>query len=291
MICRQESILNWKERSAVSSYQYEEEEFTTQFTGHTIVRILKRIKPHRKWLLGFLLAVSAISFLDSYFTFLSKRIIDEGILASNKQALMQLIFQYGSMIVLQALCVFTAIYLVSMLGERIQYDFRQDTFNHLQELSLTYYDQTPVGWIISRVTSDAARVADLVTWGILDITWGIMGIVSSVTFMLVINWKLALLVFTIIPLLLIVAGQFKKRIISEYRQVRKVNSKITAAFNENITGVRVVKALRREEKNLSEFKVLSGEMFASSFRAAWLSALFLPVVQLISAFALGIVAL
>lgn len=274
----------------MSSYQFEEEEFSTLFNGQTLVRILKRIKPHRKWLVGFLLAVASVSFLDSYFTFLSKRIIDEGILASNKPALMQLILQYGSLIVVQALCVFCAIYLVGILGERIQYDLRQDTFNHLQELSLTYYDRTPVGWIISRVTSDAARVADLVTWGILDTTWGIMGIASSTIFMLIINWRLALLVSIIIPILIVVAGQFKKRIIKEYREVRKANSKITASFNENITGVRVVKALRREEKNLQEFNILSGDMYKSAFRAAWLSALFLPVVQLISAFALGIVA-
>jgi ATP-binding cassette subfamily B protein len=274
----------------VSEYQFEEEEFTTDFNGKTFLRILGTTRPHWKWMLGFLLAITFISALDSYFTFLSKRIIDEGILASDKEALLALVIQYAVLTLFSSAGVFTFIYLAGILGERIQYDLRQKTFNHLQDLSLTYYDRTPVGWIMSRVTSDAQRVADLVTWGMLDTTWGIMSIVSSLVFMILINWKLALLVFFIIPVLVFVAAQFKKKIIAEYRKVRKFNSKITAAFNENITGVRVVKALRREEKNLQEFSVLTGDMYRSGFRAAWLSALFLPVVQLISSMALGIVA-
>jgi ATP-binding cassette subfamily B protein len=273
----------------VSDYQFEEEEFTAEFNGKTFLRILGTTRSHWKWVVGFLLAVAFISALDSYFTYLSKLIIDEGILASDKEALLALVIQYGILIIFEAAGVFAFIYLAGILGERVQYDLRQKTFNHLQDLSLTYYDKTPVGWIMSRVTSDAERVANLVTWGMLDVTWGVMSIGSSMFFMFLISWKLALLVFIIIPILIIVASQFQKKIIKEYRGVRKVNSKITASFNENITGVRVVKALRREKKNLEEFSDLSGEMYKSAFRAAWLSALFLPVVQLISALALGII--
>jgi ATP-binding cassette subfamily B protein len=137
------------------------------------------------------------------------------------------------------------------------------------------------------VTSDSDRIAELVTWGLLDITWAVMNIGTALFFMLVINWKLALIVFAIIPVLVAVAAQFQKRIIVQYRKVRKINSKITGAYNENITGVRVVKALCREEENLREFGQLSGQMYRASYRAAWLSALFLPVVQFISALAVG----
>jgi ATP-binding cassette subfamily B protein len=105
--------------------------------------------------------------------------------------------------------------------------------------------------------------------------------------MLSINPRLAMLVLAIIPVLLVVAIEFRKRILVQFREVRKANSKITGAYNENITGVRVVKALCREEENLREFAQLTGTMYRASFRAAWLSALFLPVVQIISAFALG----
>ena len=268
-------------------FEFEEEEFTTQFNGRTLLRILGLTKPHWPWVVGFLVSIAAVSALDSYFTFLSKRMIDEGILAGDKQVLTRIVLTYGSLIVVQAIGALGFIYLAGVLGERIRYDLRKRLFEHLQDLSFSYFDRTPVGWIMSRVTSDTDRIAELVTWGLLDITWGTMNIATALYFMLIINWKLALIVLVVIPVIMVVAAQFKKRILVEYRRVRRINSKITAAYNENINGVRVVKALCREDENLREFGVLSGEMYRASYRAAWLSALFLPVVQLISAVAVG----
>ena len=271
----------------MSRPQFEEEEFTTQFNGRTIWRILKQTAPHWPWLVGFLLAIAGVSVLDSYFTYLGKRIVDEGIVARDVNALMRIAVLYAGLIVAQAAGVFTFIYLTGILGERIKYDLRKQMFEHLQELSFSYFDRTPVGWIISRVTSDSNRMADLVTWGLLDVVWGFMNITTAIYFMLLINWRLAVIVFAIVPVLLVVAAQFRKRIILQYRRVRKLNSRITGAYNENIQGVRVVKALCREEENLREFGELTGEMYRASYRAAWFSALFLPTVQLISALALG----
>jgi ATP-binding cassette subfamily B protein len=271
----------------VSHFEFEEEEFTTEFNGRTILRIVGQIKPHWKRVAGFVLAVGVVAFFDSYFTFLSKRIIDEGIVAGNGAALRRIVTTYGSLILVQGSAVFGLIFLAGVLGERVQYDLRKKMFDHLQHLSFSYFDRTPVGWIMSRVTSDSERVAQLVTWGLLDVTWAVLNISISMVFMLKINWKLGLIVFATIPILVVVAAQFKKRIILEYRLVRKINSKITGAYNENITGVRVVKALGREEGNLEEFGQLTGDMYRAAYRAAWLSALFLPSVQLIGAFAVG----
>ncbi len=266
---------------------FEEEEFTTKFNGQTVLRIMRQVKPYWHWIAGFILTIMLVSWLDSYFTFLSKGIIDDGIIAKDMDVLRNIVTRYGSLIVVQAICVFGFIYLAGVLGERVRYDLRKKMFAHLQELSLSYYNHTPVGWIISRVTSDAERVAELVTWGLVDITWGMMNIITSTYFMMRINWRLGLIVFTIIPVLLVIAAQFKKKIIIEFRKVRKINSRITGAYNENITGVRVVKAFGRESRNMNSFDELTSDMYRSGYRAAWLSALFLPTVQIISAVALG----
>ncbi|MBN2501024.1 MAG: ABC transporter ATP-binding protein [Anaerolineales bacterium] len=271
----------------MAEIHFEEEEFTTEFNGRTLMRIIGQTRPHWYWVLGFISMISVVSILDSYFTYLSKRIVDEGIVAANREALMAIITQYGILILVQAVGVFGFIYLAGVLGERVAYDLRQKMFNHLQDLSLSYFNRTPVGWIMSRLTSDVDRIAQLVTWGMLDVTWGIMNISTGMYFMLKINWRLALIVFAIIPAIVVIAAQFKKKIIQEFRIVRKINSKITGSYNENITGVRVVKALGREEANLGEFGVLTDEMYGAGYRAAWLSALFLPVVQFVSSFALG----
>lgn len=269
--------------------EFEEEEFTTQFNGGTILRILRQLRPYWKWVIGFLAAVVGVSFLESYFTYLSKRIIDEAIVGRSIDALWHLLTIYGGLVLIQAVAVFVFIYVTGLLGERVRYDLRGQMFNHLQQLSLSYYNRTPIGWIMSRVTSDTDRLAELVTWGLLDVTWGIMNITAAVYFMSLINWRLALLVFAIIPVIVVIAVQFKKRIIGEYRTVRKINSKITGSYNETITGVRVIKALTREERNLQEFSHLTGEMYQASYRAAWLSGLFLPVVQMISSIGVVII--
>ncbi len=268
-------------------FELEEEEFQGQFSGRTMRRILGLTRPHWQWVVGFLLLIALVSFLDSLFTFLSKQIVDQGIVPGDRARLMEIVRLYGGLIFVQAGAVFGFIYLAGILGERIQYDLRKRMFDHLQDLSFAYYSRTPIGWLMSRVTSDSERVAQLVTWGILDVTWGVMNITTALIFMLLINWQLALIVMAIIPVLLLVAIYFQRRILTQYRDVRRVNSKITAAYNESITGVRVVKALNREEENLVEFDRLTSDMYRAGYRAAVLSAMFLPAVQIVASFAVA----
>ncbi len=273
----------------MSDFYFEEEEFNTQFNGATLKRIFGLVKPHWRWVVGFVLLIAVVAVLDSVFTFISKLIIDEGIVAKNPERLKELILLYGGLTVIQSAGVFGFIYLTGILGERVRYELRRDLFNHLQTLSFSYFDKTPVGWIMSRVTSDTERIAELVTWGTLDVTWAILNLITAITFMTIINWKLALMVFLIIPVLVFIATEFKKHIIVQYRRVRKLNSKLTGTYNENITGVRVVKALVREDRNLEEFDNLASDLYRAAYRAAWLSALFLPMVQIVAAMALGAV--
>ncbi len=271
----------------MSTNFYEEEEFSTSFSGKTLRRIFGLTRPHWRWVVGFLITIVIVSMLDSVFTFLSKQIVDFGIVAGDREAVIRYLTIYAGLQVAQAAMVFFFIYLVGVLGERVRYDLRQKMFNHLQRLSLSYFSRTPVGWIMSRVTSDSERVSELITWGLLDSTWAVVNVTTAMIFMLIINWKLALIVFAALPILLFVAIEFRKRILTQFREVRKMNSRITGQYNENITGVRVVKALGREDENKAEFGVLTRDMYRAGYRAAWLSALFLPTVQIISAFALG----
>jgi len=273
----------------VADIELEEEEYTSQLTGTTFRRILRLTQPHRRWVIGFWVMIAFTSILDAYFTYLNKGIIDQAILTKNQHVLVQILSLYGGLILVQAACVFTFIFLAGVLGERIQYDLRRSMFDHLQELSLAFYSQTSVGRLMARVTSDSGRVSELVTWGLVDTTWAVMNITTSMIFMLIINWRLALIVMLTIPVLLLIAIRFRKRILVEFRNSRKANSKITGSYNENISGVRVVKALGREGENLKEFEPLTDEMYRSSYHAAWLSALFLPTVQIISSIALGFI--
>jgi ATP-binding cassette subfamily B protein len=267
--------------------EIEEEEHTSQLTTPTFRRILGLLQPHWQWMLGFLLLIGLTAGTDAIFTYLNKFMIDEGIMKKSIPTLLHFALLYGGLQLIQAGMVFGFIFLAGILGERIQYDLRRSLFNHLQELSLSFYSQNAVGRLMARVTSDTGRVSNLMTWGLLDVTWAVVSVISSTVFMLIINWQLGLIVFSIIPVLIIIAINFRKKILVEFRKSRRANSKITGEYNQNIQGVRVVKALGREEENLREFSVLTDHMYKASYRAAWLSALFLPTVQIVSAFALG----
>lgn len=270
-------------------FELEEEEFTSNLTSGVIKRILGLLRPHWKPTLGFIVTIALVSALDSVFTFINKNMIDKGMVEKNVNVLYQMAIYYGILIILQAGLVFLFIYLAGVLGERIQYDLRKKMFNHLQDLSLAFYSQTQVGRLIARVTSDTTRVSDLMTWGLVDTTWAIMNISTATIFMLIINWKLGLSVFLIVPALLFIAVKFRKKILLEYRVSRRANSLITGSYNETIQGVRVIKGLVREEENLNDFSKLTGKMFSASYKAAWISALFLPTVQIISAVALSVI--
>jgi ATP-binding cassette subfamily B protein len=267
--------------------EIEEEEYTSQLTGPVLRRILGLLTPHWKWALGFVVTIALTSITDAYLTFVNKQFVDQGINFGDVDALRRLATIYGSVILFQAITVFGFVYLAGVLGERIQYDLRKKMFNHLQDLSLSYYAQNAVGRLIARVTSDTGRVSELMTWGVVDSTWAVMNIGTSLVFMAIINWRLALIVAAAVPIMMFIGIQLRKKILVEFRESRRANSKITGAYNESIQGVRVVKALGREDENLQEFQVLTGRMYRASYRAAWLSALFLPAVQIIAAIALG----
>ena len=258
---------------------FQENDYSSEGSfGKIFIRIFKFMKPHWGYMFIFLVAVILTSISDAYLTYLNKRIIDEGILSGSFSVLQSIIYQYGGIVVFEAFTVFTFVYVVGIVGEKVRYDLRQKMFNHLQSLSLSYYNQTPVGWIMSRVTNDTERVAELVTWGILDLTWGTVNIISSFYFMFRINARLSWIVLAILPILLFVGVRFQIRILRQFREVRKYNSQITASYNENITGVRVIKSLGRERENLREFGELSQNMYNASYKASWVSALFLPIV-------------
>lgn len=268
---------------------FKEEEFNNKLTVGTAVRILEQAKPHWPLMVGFLVFIMTTAFLEAFGTFIVKHAIDDAIIPGDKVLLFKYLGIFGGLHFILAGVVFGFIYCAGRLGEQVQYDLRKKLFSHLQKLSFSYFDKTPVGWIISRLTSDIQRVSDLVTWNLLDMVWAITNISSAMVFMFIINWKLALIVVISMPILISVALRFQKYIIGEYRKVRSINSKITGAYNENITGVKIIKALVREKKNLKHFGELTDNMYRASYKAIWLSAIFLPIVQLLTAVSFGAV--
>lgn len=164
-------------------------------------------------------------------------------------------------------------------------DVREITFKKLQIMSFSYYDKMSVGYLLSRLTSDVSRTIETISWSCIDVGFGIMSILAALVGMFAVNPKLSVIIVLCIPPLAIVSVIFQRLILKHQRETRKLNSMITSAFNEGITGAATTKTLVREELNLKEFTETTQKHAHFSFRAAMTSALYLPVASLLISFA------
>lgn len=158
------------------------------------------------------------------------------------------------------------------------FDIRQDLFKKLQELTFSFYDKAAVGWLMSRITSDTIKVTELISWGLIEFIWGIGMIVFCITAMLFYDVRLAMIVILTIPFLILISFKIRKLILKYSRESRKFNSEITASYNEHIVGVEVNKSMVQENRVSDEFDSLSDKMRVSSYKSAYFSALYQPLV-------------
>ena len=170
-------------------------------------------------------------------------------------------------------------------------DLRRTLFTHLQTLSFSFYNVTPVGYLLSRVMSDTNRIASMIAWNLTDILWAMFYVFGTFAAMLILNWRLALVVILIVPVIAVLTWYFQNRILHWNRKVRKLNSKITGAFNEGITGAKTSKTLVIEDQNTASFRELTESMRVAGVRAARLNAVYIPLVLFCSTMAVAIVLL
>jgi len=168
-------------------------------------------------------------------------------------------------------------------------DMRGALFHHLQTLSFSFYNVTPVGYLLTRVMSDTNRISSMLAWNFTDILWAMFYVLGTFAAMLALNWKLALAVIAIVPVMAILTGYFQNRILHWNRKVRKLNSRITGAFNEGITGATTTKTLVVEDKMEKEFDELTADMKKVSVRAMHFRAIFISTTTLAASLALALV--
>ena len=168
-------------------------------------------------------------------------------------------------------------------------DLRRAAFDHLQTLSFSYFNQNSVGYVHARVMSDTDRIASTLAWGIMEGVWYIAYLIFAVAMMFILNWKLALCVMVIVPVLVLSSMYFQKKLVFLHRKVREHNSQITGAFNEGITGAKTTKTLVIEDKVEREFDGLTGEMKRVSVRAMRFRSIFMSTTAFAASIALAIV--
>ena len=273
----------------MSQIRFEEKTYNTDSLDISLwKRILKLLSSQKKRLIRLGILNLFIAFVDVLLPYMNKVAIDvfaAGKGTDTQLVLFILLFAGGG--ILQALMVYFYFIEAGHTEMDMAYELREALFSKLQSLSYSYFDVTPAGWLLSRLTGDVTRLSEILAWSLMDLAWGVSVMVGVTAVMLVTDWKLALLVLAVVPILSILANWFNIRILKNYRDVRRINSKITSSFNEGIMGARTTKTLVLEDNNYAEFKGITREMETASVKAATLSSLFYPTVMMLSAFSLA----
>ncbi len=265
-----------------------EEQYTERVDLKLWREILRFAKPFRRELALLIVVVMGVALIDALFPYMNKIAIDQFVVPQTTKNMGWFLGGYLALVALQAFNVYLFIATAGKVETGLAYEIRKHGFIRLQELSLSFYDKKAVGWLMARMTSDINRLGEIVSWGCVDLFWGAASVVVYTAIMFSLHWQLALVSLAVVPLLVGVSLFFQKRILREHRQVRSINSRITAAYNEGISGATTTKIMCREEENLAEFAELTGSMRASAIRAAVYSSLFMPIVLLLGSTGTGL---
>ncbi len=260
------------------SYYEEEDNGKNSFNLKVWFKLNRFFKPYTKMMLGIVFFMLISAFIDILMPLFQKYAVDNFIVPMTTVGLNKFIIVYSVSLIIQVMTVVVFARLAIIVEMRMGYDLREEIFTHLQTLSLSYFNTTPVGYIMSRVLSDTNKIGSMIAWGLVDIFWSLTYVIGVFITMLLLNVKLALLVIMIVPVMAIVTVYFQKKLLSTNRKIRKINSKMTGEFNEGITGARTTKTLVIEDKNLHGFTKVTDLMELNSLKMSRLNAVFIPII-------------
>lgn len=268
---------------------YEEQEYNKPFSFQVWAKMLPFFKPYKKYFaitIGLNLLLAGIDVLVPLF---QSYAIDHFIAPDTLDGIGSFAGTYVAMIVLQTIFVYVSVRAATIIEMNVGKDLKWAQFEHLQTLSFSYYNTTPVGYIHARVMSDTLRIAGMTAWGLVDMFWAFVYVVSVFGIMFLLNWKLALIIMLIVPCIALLTVYFQNKILHWNRKVRKINSQITNAYNEGITGVRTSKSMVIEEDNQENFRGITKQMHRAAIHSAKLNAVYIPTILLFSSVASAIV--
>lgn len=256
----------------------DEYKITEKFNLGIWKRFFKYLYEFKKGLLIMAFLMIIVAGIDAVLPLLTKYAIDNFIAKKSTDGLKAFTMAYFGIFAFQALNVKLFIMQAGKIETELAYHIRKLGFKRLQQLSFSYYDNSSVGWLMSRMTSDVTRLSEIVSWGLIDMVWAVSMMIGFLAIMLYYNVKMTLISMCVVPVLFVIGMFFQRKILKSYRKVRKLNSQITADFSEEVAAAKTTKTLVRENENLKEFKRDADSMRYSAVRAVMFSSLFLPIV-------------
>ena len=254
-----------------------------------IPKLLPFVKPYKKIMISMIIVGALSSLIDSIYPLFNQYALNHFIALKTTDTIVPFIIAYIVILVIFVILNFVSTTWAGKIEMSVNRDLRNASFNHLQELSFSYFNQNNVGYVHARVMSDTGRIGQLVSWDMMDMVWQGSYLLFVLINMALINIHLAMYIMLIIPFAVILIIFFQKKLVALNRKIREINSKITSNFNEGITGAKSIKTLVVENKINHDFDVDSDDMEKTSVLAGRYSALFSSLVTMLSSITLAII--
>ncbi len=250
-------------------------------------RLLRYARPYRGLVIGALVLLLADGFLQLVGPALTQRVIDVAIPRRDSHIAITSAALFAATLLFQFLFTYGETMLTSLLGQRVMRDLRIEIFAHLQRLSVSFFDRNPVGRLVTRVTSDVESLNELFTAGVVAGIGDLFTLLAISVAMLVVDWRLALAAFAVIPGVVIASNVFRVRVREAYRSIRTRLARINAFLQERISGVRVVQLFGRERSEAARFDALNRDHLDAHLRSVRVYALYFPVIEVLTTVAMA----
>jgi ATP-binding cassette subfamily B multidrug efflux pump len=267
----------------------EEEALGKGYDGRLMKRLVGYLRPY-KWqvtlAIGLLLAASILQIVGPWLTQIA---IDDVIPNGDTSLLATIAAAYLASVLAGFILLYVQSVLTTWLGQRVMYDLRTEIFAKLQRLDLRFYDRNPVGRLMTRITSDVETLNELFSSGVVAAFGDVFTLAFILSAMLYMDWKLALITFSVLPFVVLTAFLFRAKLRTAYRDIRVRLARINAFLHERITGILVVKLFSREEHDARRHAEINQDYLQAHLRSITYYALFFPVIELFTAVALALI--
>ncbi len=267
----------------------EEEVLGKAYDARLMRRLLKYLRPYRWHVVAGIFLSIIVSGMEAIRPYFIKIAVDENIAQGDSHGLLMTTLLFLAVMILRGLVQYVSAYLTQWIGQRTIFDLRMQVFEHLQRLGLRFYDRNPIGRLITRVTNDVEVLNEMFSSGIVMVFSDVFTIIGILYFMFSMNWQLALVSLSVLPLLFYGTFLFRKKAREAYRDVRLHVARINTFMQEHITGMLVDQVFNREKKSYNEFASINALHRDANVRSIFYYALFYPGVDLIGAIAVGLI--
>ncbi|MEP6766023.1 MAG: ABC transporter ATP-binding protein, partial [Gemmatimonadaceae bacterium] len=257
------------------------------YDARLVRRLLRYVRPYRPLVAGALVMIAIDSAMQLTGPLLTRWMIDTALPARNATLVTQVALLFAATLFVQFGAAFGETMFTSLLGQRVMRDLRIELFGHLQRLPISYFDRTPVGRLVTRVTSDVEALNELFTSGVVSGLGDLFTLLAISVVMLTIDWRLALAAFFVIPLVFIASRIFQNSVRTSYREIRIRLARVNAFLNERLSGIRVVQLFGREKDELGRFDALNNSHLDANLKSITIYALYFPVIEFLTTLALA----